>query len=87
MSTTLERLKPLFVAKSDFNIEEFQPTTTIESLGLDSLDINELLFDIENEFNIRIPDQKFNIATLQDIVDAVERFISDQRGGETLSPG
>ena len=60
MSTTLERLKQLFIAKFDSNIEELKPTTTLEYLGLDSLDMVDFLFDIENEFKIKIPDQEFS---------------------------
>jgi len=79
MSTTLERLKELFIAKFDFNIEELRPTTRLEDLGLDSLDMIEFMFDIENEFKIKIPDQEFKVTTIQEIVDAVDRFISEQR--------
>jgi acyl carrier protein len=39
------------------------------------------MFDIENEFNIKIPDQEFKVTTIQEIVDAVDRFISEQRIG------
>lgn len=78
VSTTLERLKQLFIAKFDFNIEELKPTTTLENLGLDSLDIINFMFDMEKEFNIRIPDQEFKVTTIQEMVDALDRFISEQ---------
>jgi len=81
VSTTLERLKQLFVAKFDSNIEGLNPTTTLEYLGLDSLDMVDFLFDIENEFEIKIPDQEFKVRTIQEIVDAVDRFVSEQRIG------
>jgi len=81
MSITLERLKQLFIARFDFNIEELKPTTRLEDLGLDSLDMIEFMFDIENEFNIKIPDQEFKVTTIQEIVDAVDRYISEQRIG------
>jgi len=77
-STTLERLQQLFVDKLDYNIEELKPTTTLEELGLDSLDMIEFMFDIENEFNIKIPDREFKVTTIQEIVDGVDRFISEQ---------
>jgi len=76
--STLERLKKLFIDKFDFNIEELKPTATLEYLGLDSLDKIEFMFDIENEFNIKIPDQEFKVITIQDIVDAVDRFVAQQ---------
>jgi acyl carrier protein len=36
------------------------------------------MFEIENEFNIRIPDRDFKVTTIQDMVDALDRFISEQ---------
>ena len=83
--STLERLKKLFINKFDFNIEELKPDTTLEHLGLDSLDKIEFMFDIENEFNIKIPDQEFKVITIQDIVEAVDRFILEQKI-KSLSP-
>ncbi len=76
--STLDRLKKLFINKFDFNVEELRPTTTLEHLGLDSLDKIEFMFDIENEFGIKIPDEEFKVTTIQDMVDAVDRFVSEQ---------
>jgi acyl carrier protein len=78
MSTTLERLKKLFEAKFEFNVEELQPTTTIELLGIDSLDMIEFMFEIENEFNIKIPDREFKVSTIQEMVEAIDRFVAQQ---------
>jgi acyl carrier protein len=83
--STIERLKKLFIDKFDFNVEELKPETTLENLGLDSLDKIEFMFDIENEFHIKIPDQEFKVTTIQDMVDAVDRFILEQWIG-SLSP-
>jgi acyl carrier protein len=79
--STLERLKKLFINKFDFNIEELKPTTTLEHLGLDSLDKIEFMFDIENEFKIKIPDEEFKVTTIQDMVDAIDRFVHEQAPG------
>jgi len=81
MATTLERLKKLFIAKFDFKIEELTPETTLEHLGIDSLDKIEFMFDIEDEFAIKIPDEDFKataLTTIQDIIDAVDRFVVEQ---------
>jgi acyl carrier protein len=79
--STLERLKRLFVDKFDFNVEELKPQTTLEDLGIDSLDKIEFMFDIENEFQIKIPDEEFKVTTIQEMVDALDRFILEQRPG------
>jgi acyl carrier protein len=84
LSTTFERLQQLFIAHFDYNIEELTAVTTLENLGLDSLDIIEFMFDIENEFNIRIPDREFKVTTIQDMVDALDRFISEQDSEQNI---
>jgi len=78
VSTTLERLQQLFLAHFDYKIEQLTATTTLQDLNLDSLDIIEFMFEIENEFNIKIPDQEFRVRTIQEMVDAVDRFVSVQ---------
>ena len=86
MSATLERLTQLFLAHFDYKIEQVTATTTLDSLGLDSLDIIDFMFDIENAFNIRIPDQEFRVRTIQDMVDAVDQFISEQKTASSSHP-
>ena len=44
------------------------------------------MFDIENEFNIRIPDREFKVTTIQDMVDALDRFISEQHSKQDIVP-
>jgi len=70
----------------DYKIEQVTATTTLDNLGLDSLDIIEFMFDIENEFSIRIPDQEFRVRTIQDMVDAVDQFISEQKIASSSHP-
>jgi len=36
------------------------------------------MFDIENEFKIKIPDEEFKVTTIQDMVDAIDRFVAKQ---------
>ncbi len=87
VSTTLERLQKLFIARFGFKSEELAAMTTLDYLGLDSLNIIEIMFDIENEFNIRIPDRELRemkVKTIQDMVDALDRFISEQDSGKAM---
>lgn len=75
----LQRVKELFVKNFDINVDELKPEATIESLGLDSLDKIEFMFELENEFSIRIPDREVKIQTIQDMVDVINRFVAEQR--------
>jgi len=83
MSSTLEKLQKLFLANFDYKIEDLTATTTLDYLGLDSLDMIKFMFEIENEFNIRIVDREFKITTIQDMVDALDRLISKQDTGSS----
>ena len=78
MPSTFERLQQLFLVRYDYKKEEVTSETTLELLGLDSLDVIEFMFDIEEEFDIRIPDREFKVVTIQDMIDALDRFISEQ---------
>ena len=74
---TLERIKKLFVANYAFKEDYLTPDTALDSFGLDSLDKTELMFELENEFNIKIPG-KISITTIQDLVDLIAKLISEQ---------
>ena len=46
----------------------------IDDLGADSLDIVELIMDLEQEFNIEIPDEELpKVQTVADIVGYLEK--------------
>ena len=79
--STLKRFKKLFIDKFDSNNEALRATTTLEHLDLDSFDKTKFMFDNENKSNIKISDQEFKITAIQDIIDAVDRFVSEQRTG------
>lgn len=66
--------------------ERVRPEASLESLGLDSLDAIEVMFDIEDEFQIRIPqdrrENEVKINTVQDILDVIDRLVAEQRPGK-----
>ena len=50
---------------------------TFEQLGIDSLDGINILFGIENEFGISVPDDAAKtIRSVRDMVEGVERLIA-----------
>jgi acyl carrier protein len=52
--------------------DKLLPGATLESLGLDSLAVIEFLFQIEDQFNIQIPDQASPPRTLDEMVQLIE---------------
>ena len=46
----------------------------VEDLKADSLDIVELVMELENTFDIQIPDEEMpNLSTVQDVVNYIEK--------------
>jgi acyl carrier protein len=51
--------------------------STFEELGIDSLDGVNILFALENEFNISIPDEGVqSIRSMRQMVEALDKLIS-----------
>ena len=45
----------------------------VKDLGADSLDVVEMLMNLEEEFSVTVPDEEaVNIKTVQDVVDLIE---------------
>jgi acyl carrier protein len=52
--------------------------TKLEDLKIESLDMVQILFGIEDAFDVYVPqdDQSFKLATLKDVVDGVKRLVA-----------
>lgn len=62
--------------------EKFKPESTFEELGIDSLDGINIVFALENEFNINIPDDGVkNIRTVHEMVEGVRRLVEAEAEG------
>ena len=64
-------------------IEQVTLNSTFEGLGLDSLDATNLLFVLEEEFGISIPDA--DARALKDVrgaVESVERLLSQKQAAQ-----
>lgn len=52
--------------------------SNLKELGLDSLDLFDLIFSAEEEFKIKVPTNFGEVVTLQDVVSLVEKLINEQ---------
>ena len=80
--STLERLQKIIVKNFELKPEDLKANASLESLGLDSMSTIDLLFSIEDEFNIQIPREPVELKTIQGVVDYIDRLIADQHGNE-----
>jgi len=57
-------------------IESVQPDSSFESLGIDSLDRLNILFDLESEFDIEIDDaQAKQVTNIHQMVEGITQLL------------
>ncbi len=71
-----EKVRAALAAQFEIDPETITPETNlIDDLGADSLDVVELIMNIEDEFGIAISDENAaNLFTVQRIVDYLEKL-------------
>ena len=53
----------------------FNESTVIRDLGLDSIDMVEMIADFEDNFNITVPSEKINnVKTIDDLLNVLEEI-------------
>lgn len=79
-----ERVIKIIANTQHLALEKIQPESSFQELGIDSLDGINILFAVENEFNINIPDEAAQtIRSVREMVDGIEKLIElgDTDGG------
>ncbi len=72
--SSFDAIRDLLVEKFQISADEIRLEATLEDLGLDSLSVVELLFDLEDLFGIELPQEEAQgLVTLGDAVEAVDR--------------
>jgi len=62
----------------NISISEIEPTSTFEDLDMDSLDMVELVMELEHEFDCDIEDDEVDsVQTVQDLITIVENKVKN----------
>lgn len=67
-----EKLVSYAVKQLDLSADDITPESTFESLGIDSLDIVEMIMDLESELGVELEIEDQKIATFQELADFIE---------------
>jgi acyl carrier protein len=68
-------------------VETVKLDSTFAELNIDSLDGINILFALENEFNINVPDDAAKeIRSVRDAVEGVTRLVEGGAGGASSEP-
>lgn len=65
-----------FAAKQlELDVDSITPDSTFESLGIDSLDIVEMIMDLESELNIELDLENQKVTTFGELAQFIEKKV------------
>mgnify|MGYP001625239793 FL=1 len=71
-----EKVCALLADQLNISADSIKPTDNItEDLHADSIDVVEMLMNLEDEYGVKLPEESFDrIKTVQDVVDELEKL-------------
>ena len=67
-----EKLVKYAAKQLEIDASDIRPDSTFESLGIDSLDIVEMIMDLESELGVELDMEDQRITTFQELADFVD---------------
>ena len=71
-----EKLASYASKQLEIDINDITPDSTFESLGIDSLDVVEMIMDLEGELGVDLEMEDQKIATYQELADFIESRVN-----------
>lgn len=84
MDTTIERLRAILIRDYKLSADVLTPQAPLEALGIDSLGLVELLWNVEDEFKITLPGDPAPMPTFGDVVAFIDALVAQQ--GASAAP-
>ena len=67
-----EKLVSYAAKQLELDVSEITPDSTFESLGIDSLDVVEMIMDLENELGVELEMEDQKITTFGELADFID---------------
>ncbi|MBL8706643.1 MAG: acyl carrier protein [Rhodospirillales bacterium] len=82
MADIADRIVEIIAKEAKLDASKLTLDTRLEELKIESLDLVQILFAIEDEFDVYVPynDEAYKLETLRDVVDGVNRLIAEKQG-------
>lgn len=71
-----EKLVSYAAKQLDLNPDDITPESTFESLGIDSLDIVEMIMDLESELGVELEMEDQKISNFKELADFIESKVN-----------
>jgi len=77
-NTTFERLRQILAKEFDVAPELIHPAARMDELAIDSLAVIEVIFQLEDAFDISFPQERGQLQTVGDLVARVDCLVTEQ---------
>ena len=82
-----ERVLKVIATSKRIPAEQVTITSEFQQLNIDSMDAVEILFALENEFDINIPDEEVReVRTVRQMVDGVAKLVAAKTASSAPGP-
>jgi acyl carrier protein len=62
--------------KLEIDVTTIKPESTLEELGLDSLDTFDIIFEAEDKLGIKVPNDQVDVKTIQDMTNLLDQLLA-----------
>jgi acyl carrier protein len=84
----IQRIRTVVANSQRIPVEKVTIESTFQELGIDSMDAVNILFGLESEFDINIPDDEVkDIRTVRQMAEGVEKLVAAKAAGPASTAG
>ena len=84
----IQRIRGVIANSQRIPIEKVSIDSTFQELGIDSMDAVNILFGLESEFDINIPDEQTkDIRTVRQMAEGVEKLVAAKAAAPAPASG
>ena len=83
---TEKRIRALLVKDFKLDPDRLTLDARLDELGVDSIGMAELIFNVEDEFGLKLADVAVQLSTFGEVVQFIDDAVADQRAPAAPSP-
>ena len=73
---SFEMVSNAIAKKLEIDVSTIKPESTLEELGLDSLDTFDIIFEAEDKLGIKVPNDQVDVKTIQDMTNLLDQLLA-----------
>jgi acyl carrier protein len=73
---SFEMVTNAIAKKLEIDVATIKPESTLEELGLDSLDTFDIIFEAEDKLGIKVPNDQVDVKTIQDMTNLLDQLLA-----------